>query len=453
MTVLGQHMINIGMNIGLNSITLIQVPANPDRFLEDDQLFWTLAVTTLGALTGCLMATPLAPVLGMRRLLLLACPLSALGSLACSFGGDFWWILIGRIVMQISLGMGEGTVRGYVAEISPSHLRAIYATCLNCMVLLGHVLALLLGQLLSWRKVFAITGFVPPAICLVGMLFLPDSPTWLLTRGASEEKACKSLRFFRNTDANVASDVTEIAQSLRETEAASDQDMPSTWRLLLQRETRTPLLMACTQVVVYVWCGGGTLMQITAFVFHQLNVPLSEYQTGMLPPLVSLLAAMFTGPVLERCGRLAMLKIGGAIMFTGGAAIATYSFLSSQEQHIFGWVVLAGAALLQAAHAGIIGPITFNYCGELLPNRTRALGANVVIAALNINYSVLLRVYPYLEEFTGHGGAFTLHALVSLFQILFASCCLKETKGMTLEQVQRIFQRANGGISLEPRTV
>ena len=432
--ILGQGLICLGANFGMHSVTLIQVPQDPDRFLTDGQLNWTIAATVLGGMLGCLLAVPAAPLLGARRLLLLAMPVHALGALAAGFGNSFAWVLIGRVVMFVALQVSEGSARGYVSEIVPPRRRAVYATLMNGLLYVGQVTALVLGQFTDWQTLFVVVGCTPPVICLCGVLFFPDSAKWLLAQGRSAKEARRCVLFFHSNEDAVA-EVAAIEQSLEDSD-----DSTSAWRLLGRRETVRPLLLAATQMALFVWSGGQTVLVITAIVLDPADLPLNSYQRALVIPVFALLLSVPSIPLVERFGRLTLLRAAGAVSTVGCAIIAAFYFLDTTEQAQLGWMVMLGAVVAVLPYVCIVGPISFSYANELLPNKTRALGANIVIMSINFSTFVLLKVYPDLQTGIGLGGAFVLHAAFSILQVLFAIFCLPETRGLTLEQIQHLFQ-------------
>ncbi|XP_037094263.1 sugar transporter ERD6-like 16 [Pollicipes pollicipes] len=318
LVVVGQLLLAMGLNFGMNSITLIQVPDEPDSFLSADQLNWSIAATSLGAMLGGLLGTLVAPVLAL----------------------------------------------------------------LNFMVYLGQVLALAVAPLLHWQVLFIVVGVVPAALCLFGLVFLPNSAKWLLSRGHSEEEAVRSVQFFRGVQEDVSSEIRSIHDSLQH--AHVDGAALPVWTLLCQQGTWRPLLLASVQMVLYAWCGGCTLVLITAFVLAPVHLPLSEYQRATLPAALAALVSVPGGIIIERYGRLPVLRLGGALSAIGCATIAAYFFLAAESQERLGWIVLAGAGLTQVAFVGMLGNVASIYATELLPNKTRAWGANIVLAVLSM---------------------------------------------------------------------
>ncbi|XP_037094121.1 uncharacterized protein LOC119113642 [Pollicipes pollicipes] len=164
-------------------------------------------------------------------------------------------------------------------------------------------------------------------------------------------------------------------------------------------------------MVLLPWCGSSTLMLITAFVLASVRLPLSEYQRAMLPAALAAVVCVPGGIIIERYGRLPVLRLGGVLSAIGCAAVAAYFFLAPESQQRLGWIVLAGAGLTQVAVVGMLANVAFNYVTELLPNKTRALGANIVLVVLNLNVFVLLKLYPLIRDGIGLGGGFVIHSL------------------------------------------
>ncbi|XP_037093708.1 solute carrier family 2, facilitated glucose transporter member 6-like [Pollicipes pollicipes] len=390
---MGQLLLAFGLNFGMNSVTLIQVPGDPDGFLSADQPNWLIAATSLGGMLGGLMGAPVA--------------------------------------------IPEGCVRGYVSEIVPPKRRALFSALSNFMICLGQVLVVAVAPLLHWQVLFIVVGVVPAALCLSGLLFLPNSAKWLLSGGHSEEEAVRSIQFFRGTQVDAAAEVCSIHDSLQH--AHADGAALPMWTLLRQPGTWRPLSLVFIQMVLLPWCGSSTLMLITAFVLASVRLPLSEYQRAMLPAALAAVVSVPGGMIIERYGRLPVLRLGGVLSAIGCAAVAAYFFLAPESHKRLGWIVLAGAGLTQVAVVGMLANVAFNYVTELLPNKTRALGANIVLVVLNLNVFVLLKLYPLIRDGIGLGGGFVIHSLVSLCQVFFATFCLKETKGLSLEQIQHLF--------------
>ena len=421
----------------MNSVMLIQVPAEPDRFLTDGQLNWTISIGMMGALLGGLLAVPAAPLLGARRLLLLAMPVHVLGALAAALGGSFFWVFLGRLLMVAVIGATEGPARTYVAEVMPPHRRALAATAMNVAISAGQVAVLAAAPWLRWQTLMLVAGCASPVLCLCGLLLMPDSAGWLLAQGRPREAARRVVLFYR-PHADAETEVDAIRESL-----TAGRSGESTWRQLRRPETLRPLLMGAVPMVLLCWCGCSTLVLIAPLILDPLSLPLDRYQRVLVVPVLGLLLTTPALPLVDRFGRLPLLRVGGTMSAAGCATIATYFFLDSELQEQLGWLAFVGVVLMAIAHFCIIAPVVFTLSSELLPSGFRAQGAIIIISCLNVSTFFLLKMYPELQNSIGLGGTFIVHMTASLGEVLLATVCLVETKGLTLEQIQGLFSKSS----------
>ena len=282
-----------------------------------------------------------------------------------------------------------------------------------------------------------IAGFLPTAICFAGLFFIPNSAKWLLSHGHSEGEARHSLHFFRGQHHNVDVEITEILDSVAH--AHVDGEAIPVWKLVFHRMTLLPLLLACAQMSMLVWTGGLGISVITSYILEPVQLPLDDYQSAMLPAALAAIVGIPASFVVERCGRLPLLRLSGVISVAGCVAISTYFFLSDDLQQKLGIMALAGASVTQLAFSAFIAPITLVYINELLPNRTRMIGANIVMAWCYSQLFMLVKFYPMLKEGVGFSGTFLIHTVMSALQVPLATFCLPETSGLSLEQIQKLF--------------
>ena len=427
----------LGVNTAVNSAILIQ-EAGPDSQLSAGQRSWLISCTFAGALLGCVLAAALAPPLGARRLLVLLAPLVAAGSAAVYWGGGaFGWTLAGRLTLNTALGASDGQARAYVAEVAAPARRALLSTAVGLMLFVGQLVGLALASVWRWPLQQLVSTCVPAALGALGLLLLPDTAQWLMTRGYDEKRAGAALTFYRGRQFDTAREIGHIRASLHDSGASLRQ----TWRALRRWSALRPLLLTVGQFFFFVWIGGFLLLLVPPLIVGDIQLPLDEYQRTMLVPAVALVGAAPASPLLRRVGRLPLLRACGALSAAGCGCIAAGDLLGVRWSDS-GWLVLAGALVCLLPHSAVVTAITFNYLGELLPNRVRALAVNLVMGWFGLLVFVSLQVYEPLLGAIGVGGVFLVHAAVSLLQVVYASTLLPETHGLTLEQIQeRHFDR------------
>ena len=137
----------------------------------------------LGALCGALFSGRLADDWGRRTLLLIDSIIFIVGTILCSVAPNVFWLLVGRVIVGVAIGIASYTAPVYISELSPAHLRGFLVSLNQLAVTIGmlssHLVDYALADQRAWRWMLAL-GVVPAVFLLVGMIFLPESPRWLL---------------------------------------------------------------------------------------------------------------------------------------------------------------------------------------------------------------------------------------------------------------------------------
>ena len=159
-----------------------------------------------GAVVGAMLSGPVSDRLGRRLTVMLAALIFGLGALATAAVGSAVALASGRFVLGIAIGAASQIVPVYIAEVAPARNRGALVILFQLAVVVGILVSYVAGWLLSgsgaWRSMFAL-GVVPAVVLLAGMLFLPESPRWLVLKGR-DDTARATLRRVRASDAELA---------------------------------------------------------------------------------------------------------------------------------------------------------------------------------------------------------------------------------------------------------
>ncbi len=193
---------NVAMLLGYD----IGVMSGAKRVMQRDLALTSRQIETLvGSLNlvsagGGLLSGSLADTcLGRRGTVAFACLASVLGSVVMALAPraqGFAVLMVGRTLCGVAVGGGIMIAPLYISELSPKSLRgrlvSFFEIAINVGILLGYVAGWSFRNLpddISWRWMMGVGG-VPPAMILLCLCFMPESPRWLLARGREEEAAC-----------------------------------------------------------------------------------------------------------------------------------------------------------------------------------------------------------------------------------------------------------------------
>lgn len=313
-----QTFVVLGVSVGVGSVLFLQettrnetAASNSTQHLTLDQTTWAVSSFTFGNIPGCVASAYLLPWLGTPRLLISSLPLAAGGAAMVGFSTRFEWAFAGRLLIGLYFGITEGAARSYVGEITGKTVRSVISSILNLVTPLLSMVVLVLGPRLPWRTIEA--ALVIPSVVLQAtcVLFLPQSPKWLLARGGTREEAEKSVRFFLGPDADVQQEMKQIQDSLSSGSSgeAALGARAKLWLLISRWQNLKPALLLLLQFFCMVYSGGMAIGQYAPVVFHSTGQRSDPYRNSLYIMGAVALSFLASGPVLEKFSRVRLLQV------------------------------------------------------------------------------------------------------------------------------------------------
>jgi SP family arabinose:H+ symporter-like MFS transporter len=394
-----------------------------------------VAVSSLlvGCLVGAAVAGTLTDRFGRKPVLLAAAMLFALSSLGTALPHALSQFIGARLVAGVAIGVASVLAPMYVAEASPPHIRGRLVSLNQVAITAGILCAFLTSWMLSgfgqssWRLMFAVAA-VPSVVFFLSLLFVPESPRWLIQAGRTEA----ALRVLRKTSgARADTEAQEIRLSFLEESGALSE--------ILAPHLRRPLSIAVTLAVLSQITGINTVIYYGALLFREhggQNNASSAIGANVIVGIVSLLSAILATVVIDRVGRKALLLIGSAGMAVSlgllGAALKT----SQPSSGLIMFLVTVYVGFFGIS----LGPVTWVYIAELFPTAIRGRAMSAATLALWAACLAVALSFLALMNLLSPAGAFWLYAMLSAITFLFVWRWLPETKGRSLEQIQRMWR-------------
>ena len=237
-----------------------------------------VASTIATAAVFALLSGPPSQLLGRKPTILAASVVFAAGSVVMGVAGDKETLLGGRVVVGAAIGLASSVVPVYISEAAPAHLRGSLTVSYNTLVVAGQFVATLVCGAFSsvsggWRWMLGLAG-LPAIIQLVGFVFMPESPRWLVSRGRGDE-ARDILATIRPAGHDVAAEVADISAAVEKDRAGggggggAGATLARVWR---HRPTRRALALGCSLQLFQQISGINTIMYYSATVVQMAGV-------------------------------------------------------------------------------------------------------------------------------------------------------------------------------------
>jgi SP family galactose:H+ symporter-like MFS transporter len=384
----------------------------------------------VGAVVGVAFGGTLADNIGRRKVIILAAVIFILGSIIAALAQAIAWLVAGRVVVGIAIGLASFTSPLYISEVSPASRRGSLVSLNQLAITVGIVLSYLvdfaLAGIQGWRWMFGL-AIIPAAILGMGMFFMPDSPRWLMKHDESD-KARDVLRRIRGYS-NVDDEMKEIQESLGK--------QSSHWSELFNPLVKPAMVIGISLAIFQQVTGINTVIYYapTIFQFAGFKSASSAILATMGVGIVNVLMTAVAIGLIDRVGRRPLL-LTGLIGMAIGLGLLGFAFMLPGQQSILG-LIAAGSLMLYVASFAIgLGPVFWLLISEIYPLKIRGLAMSVATEANWGSNLIIALTFLTLIQLLGETGTFWLYGLVSILAWLFAYFLVPETKGRSLEEIE-----------------
>jgi len=413
---------------------------------------FNVASMLLGCAAGAFLAGGLADRFGRRTTLVAAGILFAVSAWGSGIANGSAEFVIYRLIGGFAVGAASIISPAYISEIAPAAYRGRLASLQQMAIVLGLFFAFLVNYLIAqaaggasetfwwgfpaWRWMFW-AELAPVALFLLGLLFIPESPRYLVAAGQAPaaERVLQRL-----------ADPEHAAAEVRRIEATLEADRRPSLRDIFDRATGrirpivwTGLALAAFQQLVginVVFYYGEVLWRAAGFSESD------ALRINVIGGIINVASTLVAIALVDKWGRKPLLLTGsiGMAVFLGILAVVFGTAAVGPDGNLAlspsaGWVALFSANLYIVAFGMSWGPVMWVLLGEMFPNQVR--GAALAVAGFSqwtANFLVTM-TFPLFLQGIGLGGAYGLYAGFALLSFFFVRAAIRETKGRTLEEM------------------
>lgn len=508
-----------------------------------------VSIAMLATFLGTFIAGSVSDKIGRKKALLLAAFLFCFCTLGSGLASNYTFFLISRFIGGLGIGISLVVVPMFIAEFAPSEKRGFLVSFNQLNIGIGFLVAYVMNSVvlskisdpnLVWRWMLGL-GVVFPAIYFLLMLFVSESPRWLMMQG-NIEKAKKVLEKLVGKE-NVATEIEQIRCSTNQQTNQTSSSFKVIWEELFSKKMRLVLVVALSVAFFQMASGFNSIMFFAPKIFRLAGFSGngSFFQSNLIG-ITMVLMTIVSMFLIDRLGRKPLLLIGVSLMAIS-LLVSTFVFhqstytlpkddvnqvlvgsndvesrfmneilvpfadhkfnnemeffhqyrdairlktnllvaakvqnplefvafnnqiqagiqqqqsvddiskelaltiYSNSKDRLLDASISVNSILVMIAIIGFIvgfsislGPITWALLAEVFPGSVRGLGISIASTLNGITSFVVVTLLPVELEYLGSSTTFFLYGLLMLVFIFMVIRWFPETKGKTLEQIEK----------------
>ncbi|MBK8097546.1 MAG: sugar porter family MFS transporter [Planctomycetes bacterium] len=473
--------------------------------LDVDRVGWMVSSLTLGAAVAMILAGPIADRFGRRAAMVGTALLFSVSALGCAFADSYWLLVLARIVGGFAVGGALVIAPMWIAEIAPPERRGLLVSCNQLNIVVGLSAAFFSNWFLdraglSWRWMLGVE--VVPAVAYAALLFtVPHSPRWLVDRGRSEQALAVLERLHGRPAAMAQIAALQHGQRLAAAPGFAELFQPSLRRVVviglglaffqqatginaifyysptifglagatrdvalghailigvvnigftlvamrwIDRLGRRPLLLLGSAAMALALVVNGLAFADARYVLTPAvltAVALTPAEAQALQPLVGV-GHHLTQTLAEA------IRVQAAGTPSATTLLAKVDALVAGALQVDRWLVLSAILVYIAAFAMSFGPVMWAMFAEIFPRRVRALAISAMSFGNAAVSFAVQQLFPRGLATLGPTAVFFGFAVVAVLACLFTWRLIPETRGRTLEQIER--ELVGGGAATDP---
>ncbi len=401
--------------------------------LSDFMLGFTVAASLIGTVIGSMIAGNPAQRYGRKKVLLVIALMYLLSAIGCSITPTWTLFIIFRMIGGIAVGASSVVGPMYISEISPAAVRGRLTGMFQLNIVIGILVAFLTNFAFlhigagSWRWMVGIMA-IPAGLFALLLRIIPESPRWLILNNRDEEAA----RIFERTGEPDARSVIKEEHALlsgdKKLQHAPEEN-------LFSSKFRKPILYAVLLAMFNQLSGINAILYYAPRIFEMAGF---TKQASFLQPVyvggANLIFTLLGMSIIDKVGRKTLLITGaiGMIIFLG---LTAFAFNTGSANHL---VILYLVGFI-AFFAMSQGAVIWVFISEIFPNSVRSQGSSLGSFTHWIMAAIIAWIFPIIVNGSPNGGfySFIFFSCMVLISLIFIWKVMPETKGRTLEQIQK----------------
>lgn len=274
--------------------------------ISDEKYAWIASIMPLGAALSMIFMALLFDIIGRKWLMIGIAPVFAFAWILLACCNSVILYCVARFFCGFCGGCFCVAAPNYTAELAEVSIRGLLGTLLQLMVCFGIATCYILGEVKNLH-LLSLPCAVFPVILAISLLFLHDSPVFLLKTGR-EVSARNALQFFRGKDYDIEPEIMEMFKYI------DSSTVDSTWEVFKRKSSLKASLMLLVLHVGYQTSGISTVMYFAHDIFEQAGSHIPSGTSSIILAVVQIIATAVCTGIADRLGRKLLLIISISLM-------------------------------------------------------------------------------------------------------------------------------------------
>lgn len=410
-----------GYDTGVISGALLYINQSFD--ISSFMLGLLVSSVSLGAVVGALINGVLADKLGRKKILIITSLIFLFGSVFCAISKNPFELIISRMMVGVAVGVVSFACPLYLSEISPKEKRgtlvSFYQLAITLGILFSYVINYLCSNLTSNWRAMLLFGAVPALVLFLGMLFLKDTPRWLILKNRVDE----ARSILEKTSKNPEEEINEIKKTLVQNDCK------------ISKKLIMPFVIGIGIMFAQIMTGINAIIYYAPTIFKDIGfvenkeVLFFTIFIGLINFLMTFVAIV----LVDRLGRKPLLYIG----LTGMTiSLGVLSLSYTLDFPCMKYLAVIFCATYIVFFSMSLGPIGLLLISEVFPLEYRARAMSIAIVSNFIFNFIITGLFPVMLDKLGGNHTFLVFIGICIISLLFVKFIVPETKGVSLESIE-----------------
>lgn len=421
--------------------------------LNTMQQGWYVGSALIGSIIGVACAGILSDSIGRKKTMFISAVLFSVSAIGCTACHGFTDLVIYRIIGGLGIGVVSIVSPIYISEVATADKRGTLVSCYQLAITIGFLMAYMVNWWIlhiSETSAFGSTGMnkllvseywrgmlgsetLPAMLFIVVILFIPESPRWLIVRGKDSEAAAVLMRIYQTEE--------ETRKQVSLTQEGISGEVKSEWKALLDPGIMKAVLIGSAIAILGQFMGVNAVLYYGPEIFEKAGLASGDALfSQVLVGAVNMLTTVIAVIIIDKVGRKQLVYWGVSGMILSLAMIGT-CFAWGTALGLGNGFMLVFFLFYVFCCAISISAVVFVLLSEMYPNNVRGMAMSIAGLALWVGTYLIGQLTPWMLETLTPAGTFFLFAAMCIPYILIMWKAVPETTGLTLEEIEDYWRK------------